>query len=310
MQETQEQHDCFEARLVAKGYEHEDVIDFEESFVPVACLEAVWIFVAYAAHKSFPIYQMDVKTAFLNGPLKEEVYVAQPDGFVDPDHPEKVYRIRKALYGLNQASRACRPDIVQAICYCTRYQARPHRCLDTRKSTSGGIQFLGEKLVFKMSKNQDCTAMSTTEAEFKYLVRRLGMRCLTLAELEVFVDVANHLTNEQETKFRERKYVVALRERKERKMYYMKEPNEQPTLSKAWRGVFIPWHGWTHIRMNYVDLVSLGFVAALSILITEASQSRQHGKSEPDLTSHLLQSLFDGGSGRNSIAIVSTLVSL
>ncbi|GJV41263.1 retrovirus-related pol polyprotein from transposon TNT 1-94 [Tanacetum coccineum] len=94
------------ARLVAKGYAQEDGIDFEESFAPVARLEAVRIFVAYVAHKSFPIYQMDVKTAFLNGPLKEEVYVEQPDGFVDPDHPEKVYRLRKALYGLKQAPRA------------------------------------------------------------------------------------------------------------------------------------------------------------------------------------------------------------
>nr|GEU99909.1 retrovirus-related Pol polyprotein from transposon TNT 1-94 [Tanacetum cinerariifolium] len=68
----------------------EEGIDFEESFAPVARLEAVWIFIAYAAHKSFLIFQMDVKTAFLNGPLKEEVYVAQPDGFVNPDHPEKV----------------------------------------------------------------------------------------------------------------------------------------------------------------------------------------------------------------------------
>nr|GEW83219.1 hypothetical protein [Tanacetum cinerariifolium] len=84
----------------------EEGIDFEESFAPVARLEAVWIFIAYAAHKSFPIYQMDVKTAFLNGPLKEEVYVAQPDGFVDPDRPEKVYRLRKALYGLKQDPRA------------------------------------------------------------------------------------------------------------------------------------------------------------------------------------------------------------
>ncbi|GKE38304.1 gag-pol polyprotein [Tanacetum coccineum] len=74
-------------------------IDFEESFASVARLEAIWIFVAYAAHKSFLIYQMDVKTTFLNGPLKDEVYVAQPDGFVDPDHPEKVYRLIKALYG-------------------------------------------------------------------------------------------------------------------------------------------------------------------------------------------------------------------
>nr|GFB42982.1 retrovirus-related Pol polyprotein from transposon TNT 1-94 [Tanacetum cinerariifolium] len=94
------------ARLLAKGYAQEEGIDFKESFAPVARLEAVRIFVAYAAHKSFPIYQMDVKTAFLNGPLKEEIYVAQPDGFVDPDHLEKVYRLRKALYGLKQAPRA------------------------------------------------------------------------------------------------------------------------------------------------------------------------------------------------------------
>ncbi|GKC21543.1 retrovirus-related pol polyprotein from transposon TNT 1-94, partial [Tanacetum coccineum] len=78
-------------------------IDFKESFAPVAQLEAVKIFIAYAAHKSFPIYQMDVKTNFLNGPLKEEVYVNQPDGFVDPHHPDKVYRLKKALYGLKQA---------------------------------------------------------------------------------------------------------------------------------------------------------------------------------------------------------------
>nr|GEV57141.1 retrovirus-related Pol polyprotein from transposon TNT 1-94 [Tanacetum cinerariifolium] len=73
----------------------------------VACLEAVRIFVTYVAYKSFPIYQMDVKTTFLNGPLKEEVYVAQLDGFVDLDHPKKVYHLRKALYGLKQAPRAC-----------------------------------------------------------------------------------------------------------------------------------------------------------------------------------------------------------
>nr|GEV28163.1 retrovirus-related Pol polyprotein from transposon TNT 1-94 [Tanacetum cinerariifolium] len=74
---------------IAKGYAQEEGIDFEESFASVARLEAVWIFVTYAAHKSFLIYQMDVKMAFLNGPLKEEVYVAQPDRFVDPDHPKK-----------------------------------------------------------------------------------------------------------------------------------------------------------------------------------------------------------------------------
>ncbi|GKD39914.1 retrovirus-related pol polyprotein from transposon TNT 1-94 [Tanacetum coccineum] len=70
-----------------------------------ARLEAVQIFIAYAVHKSFTIYQMDVKMAFLNGSLKEEVYVSQPDGFVDPDHAEKVYRLKKAHYGLKQAPR-------------------------------------------------------------------------------------------------------------------------------------------------------------------------------------------------------------
>ncbi|GJV90607.1 retrovirus-related pol polyprotein from transposon TNT 1-94 [Tanacetum coccineum] len=94
------------SRLVAKGYRQEEGIDFEESFAPVARLEAVRIFVAYAAHKNFPIYQMDVKTTFLNGLLKEEVFVRQPDGFVDPAFPNHVYRLKKALYGLKQALRA------------------------------------------------------------------------------------------------------------------------------------------------------------------------------------------------------------
>ncbi|GJT26983.1 putative ribonuclease H-like domain-containing protein [Tanacetum coccineum] len=94
------------SRLVAKGYAQKEGIDFEESFAPVARLEAVRLFIAYAAHKSFTVYQMDVKIAFLYGPLKEEVYVNQPDGFVDPYHPDKVYRLKKALYGLKQAPRA------------------------------------------------------------------------------------------------------------------------------------------------------------------------------------------------------------
>ncbi|GJV00522.1 retrovirus-related pol polyprotein from transposon TNT 1-94 [Tanacetum coccineum] len=94
------------SRLVAKGYGQEEGIDFEESFAPDARLEVVRIFVAYAAHKNIPIYQMDVKMAFLNGPLKEEVFVHQLDGFVDPDFPNHVYRLKKALYGLKQAPRA------------------------------------------------------------------------------------------------------------------------------------------------------------------------------------------------------------
>nr|GEX69307.1 hypothetical protein [Tanacetum cinerariifolium] len=213
------------ARLVAKGYAQEEGIDFEESFFLVARLEAVRIFIAYAAHKSFPIYQMDVKLAFLNGPLKEEVYVAQPDEFVDPDHLEKVYRLRKALYGLKQAPKAwydellkfltskgfskgqnigtpmatkpkldadlsgnpvdqtdyrskigslmyltsSRPDIVQAGSSfgLTAFSDADHvGCIDSHKSTSGGIQFLGDKLLNWMSKNQNCTAMSSAEAEY------------------------------------------------------------------------------------------------------------------------------------------------
>nr|GFA24430.1 retrovirus-related Pol polyprotein from transposon TNT 1-94 [Tanacetum cinerariifolium] len=91
------------SHLVAKGYAQKEGINFEESFTPVARLEAVRLFIAYAAHKSFIVYQMDVKTAFLYGSMKEEVYVNQPDGFVDPYHPDKVYRLKKALYGLKQA---------------------------------------------------------------------------------------------------------------------------------------------------------------------------------------------------------------
>ncbi|GKF05824.1 retrovirus-related pol polyprotein from transposon TNT 1-94 [Tanacetum coccineum] len=180
------------ARLVAKGYAQEEGIDFEESFAPVARLEAVRIFVAHAAHKSFPIYQMDVKTEFLNGPLKEELH---------------------------------EPDVEHA------------ECIDTRKSTSGGIQFLGDKLVSKMSKKQYCTAISSTKAQYvalsascvqvmwmrtqlkvygfnynkillyydsqsaiailckavqhshtKHIHTRIGMRCLTPAELEVLTN--------------------------------------------------------------------------------------------------------------------------
>ncbi|GKF72065.1 retrovirus-related pol polyprotein from transposon TNT 1-94, partial [Tanacetum coccineum] len=88
------------ARLVAKGFRQEEGIDFEESFAPVARIKAIRIFIANATSKNMTIYQMDVKTTFLNGELKEEVYVSQPEGFVDPDHPTHVYRLKKALYGL------------------------------------------------------------------------------------------------------------------------------------------------------------------------------------------------------------------
>ncbi|GJZ88424.1 putative ribonuclease H-like domain-containing protein [Tanacetum coccineum] len=296
------------ARLVARGYRQEEGIDFEESFAPVARLEAIRIFLAFAAHMNMVVYQMDVKTAFLNGNLREEVYVSQPDGFVDPDKPNHVYKLKKALYGLKQAPRAwydmlssflisndfskgsvdptlfirregndlilisqsprgifinqskyaleslkkygyescdpvdtpmvekskldedkegkavdpshyrgmigtllyltaSRPDLQFAICMCARYQARPtekhlnavkrifrylkgtvHRglwypkdssfaltafadadhagCQDTRRSTSGSIQLLGDRLVSWSSKRQKSAAISSTEAEY------------------------------------------------------------------------------------------------------------------------------------------------
>ncbi|GJU00932.1 retrovirus-related pol polyprotein from transposon TNT 1-94 [Tanacetum coccineum] len=296
------------ARLVARGYHQEEGIDFEESFAPVARLEAIRIFLAFAAHMNMVVYQMDVKIAVLNGNLREEVYVSQLDGFVDKDNPNHVYKLKKALYGLKQAPRAwydmlssflisqdfskgsvdptlfiyrdgkelllisqsprgifinqskydlktlkkygfnscdpvdtpmvekskldedkegkaidpshyrgmigtllyltaSRPDLQFAICMCARYQARPtekhlnavkrifrylkgtvHRglwypkdssialtafadadhagCQDTRRSTSGSMQLLGDRLVSWSSKRQKSAAISNTEAEY------------------------------------------------------------------------------------------------------------------------------------------------
>nr|GFB28232.1 retrovirus-related Pol polyprotein from transposon TNT 1-94 [Tanacetum cinerariifolium] len=129
------------ARLVAKGYAQEEGIDFEESFAPVARLEAVRIFIAYAEHKSFPIYYMDVKTAFLNGPLKEE-----------------------------QAPRAWYDELSKFLTskgFTKAFSNADHTgCIDSHKSTSGRIKFLGDKLVSWMSKKQNCTAMSSAEAEY------------------------------------------------------------------------------------------------------------------------------------------------
>nr|GEX40548.1 retrovirus-related Pol polyprotein from transposon TNT 1-94 [Tanacetum cinerariifolium] len=276
----------------------EEGIDFEESFAPVVWMEAIKILLVYAAHKGFTVYQMDVKTAFLVGSLKEDVYVCQPEDFIDVDYPSHVYKLKKALYGLKQALRArydelstfilhngfskgiidltlftrwfdddilvvqsnyvneilkkyglntcdiigtpmdikdnldldqirtpvdatkyrsmigapmyltsSRPDNVHATCVCARYQAHPTKkhlkevkrifrylrgtvnmglrytknsrfeltgfsdadyegCKDTFKSTSGGAQFLGEKLVSWSLKKQDCTSLSTAESEY------------------------------------------------------------------------------------------------------------------------------------------------
>ncbi|GJR92105.1 retrovirus-related pol polyprotein from transposon TNT 1-94 [Tanacetum coccineum] len=224
------------ARLVLRGYHQEEGIDFEESFALVARLEAIRIFVAFAAHMNIVVYQMDVKTAFLNGIRHKEVYVSQLDGIVDPENPNHVYKLKKAFYGLKQALRAwydllssfllsqkfikgtvdltlfvkheaSRPDIVFVVCMCARYQAKPTEkhlhavkrifrylqgtinmglwyqkdscialtafadadhagCQDTRKSTSGSMQMLGDRLVSWSSKKQKSTAISSTKAEY------------------------------------------------------------------------------------------------------------------------------------------------
>ncbi|GKE34855.1 putative ribonuclease H-like domain-containing protein [Tanacetum coccineum] len=94
------------ARLVAQGYTQEEGIDYDEVFAPVARIEAIRLFLAYASFKDFVVYQMDVKSAFLYGKIEEEVYVCQPPGFEDPDFLDRVYKVEKALYGLHQAPRA------------------------------------------------------------------------------------------------------------------------------------------------------------------------------------------------------------
>ncbi|GJR40619.1 retrovirus-related pol polyprotein from transposon TNT 1-94 [Tanacetum coccineum] len=309
------------ARLVAQGFRQEEGIKFEEAFTLVARIKAIRIFIANAANKNMTIFQMDVKMAFLNGELKKEVYVSQPEGFVDQDNPSHVYKLKKAMYGLKQAPRAwydmlssfllsqhfskgavdltlftqkggndlllmsfffglqisqsprdiflnqskyafeiikkygllssnsedthiveknkldedlqgtpvdatlyrgmigslmyltsSRPDLIYDVCLCAHYQAKPTEkhlnavkqifrylkgtintglwyskdtgmsltayvdayhigCQDTRRSTSGSAQFLGDKLVSWSSKKQKSTALSSTKAEYIALSR-------------------------------------------------------------------------------------------------------------------------------------------
>nr|GEV70620.1 retrovirus-related Pol polyprotein from transposon TNT 1-94 [Tanacetum cinerariifolium] len=164
------------ARLVARGYRQEEGIDFEETFALVARLEAIKIFLTYAAHKNMVSYHMDVKTAFLNGNLREEVYVSQLDGFMDQDNPNHVYKLKKALYGLKQAPHAWydmlssflisqdfskglvdltlfirrngNDLLLDSFVALTAFADSDHAgCQDTRHSTSGSVQFLGERTI-------------------------------------------------------------------------------------------------------------------------------------------------------------------
>jgi hypothetical protein len=103
------------ARLVAQGYTQVEGLDFEETFAPVARLESIRLLLCVACILKFKLYQMDVKSAFLNGYLHEEVYVEQPKGFIDPDFPKHVYKLKKALYGLKQAPRAWYERLTQFL---------------------------------------------------------------------------------------------------------------------------------------------------------------------------------------------------
>ncbi|GKD32667.1 retrovirus-related pol polyprotein from transposon TNT 1-94, partial [Tanacetum coccineum] len=188
----------------------EEGIDFEESFATVARIEAIRIFIANATSKNMTIYQMDVKITFLNGELKEEVYVSQPESFVDPDHLTHVYRLEKALYGLKQAPRAwlrlpkstlkhlngsfgiLEEPLIRVLWYpkdtaiaLTAYADADHAgCQDTRRSTSGSAQFFRDKLVSWSSKKQKSTAISIAEAEYIAI-----SGCYTMADLNIPVDV-------------------------------------------------------------------------------------------------------------------------
>ncbi|GJU34735.1 copia protein [Tanacetum coccineum] len=178
------------ARLVAKGYRQEEGIDFEESFALVARIKAIRIFIFNAASKNMTIYQMDVKTTFLNGELKEEVYVSQPEGLSRPsdtcvssEEGSVWFKVgssgvasptKNHLEALKRVFRYLRETINWGLWYpkdtdmaLTAYADADHAgCQDTRRSTSGSAQFLGDKLVSWSSKKQKSTAISTTEAEY------------------------------------------------------------------------------------------------------------------------------------------------
>ncbi|GJR90142.1 retrovirus-related pol polyprotein from transposon TNT 1-94 [Tanacetum coccineum] len=152
------------ARLVAQGYNQQEGIDYDETFAPVARLEALRIFLAFATYMNFIVYQMDVKSAFLNGKLKEEVYVNQPPSFESNEFPNHVCKLDKALYRLKQAPRAwylkCTPSLGLWYPKCLGFDLKGYSysdyagCNMDRKSISGSCQLLGGKLVCWSAKKQ------------------------------------------------------------------------------------------------------------------------------------------------------------
>ncbi|GJT39597.1 retrovirus-related pol polyprotein from transposon TNT 1-94 [Tanacetum coccineum] len=152
------------ARLVAKGYHQEEGIDFEEPFVPVARIEAIRIFIANVATKNMIIYQMDVKTAFLNGDLQEEVFVSQPEGFEDQDNPTHVYRLKKALYGLKQAPRACPRGI---------FINQAKYALETLKKYGMDLSLVDTPMVDRLKLDNDLIGIPIDQTQFRGMVGSL-----------------------------------------------------------------------------------------------------------------------------------------
>nr|GEZ15541.1 retrovirus-related Pol polyprotein from transposon TNT 1-94 [Tanacetum cinerariifolium] len=163
------------ARLVAKGYRQEEGIDFEESFAPVARIEAIHIFIVNAASRNMTIYQMDVKTAFLNGKLKEEVYVSQPEGFVDPDHPTHVYHLKKALYGLEQAPRAWYDTLLRFLLDNNFSKGVVDPSLFTLKTGKHIllVQIYVDDIIFALTDLTDCD-MFSNEMSSKFQMSMMG----------------------------------------------------------------------------------------------------------------------------------------
>ncbi|GKD53174.1 retrovirus-related pol polyprotein from transposon TNT 1-94 [Tanacetum coccineum] len=156
------------ARLVAQGFMQEEGIDFEESFAPVARIKAIRIFVANASNKNMTIFQMDVKTTFLNDELKEKVYVSQPEGFVDHDNPSHVYKLKKALYGLKQASRAAK-----------HIDARYHFIKEQVENEIVELYFV--RMEYQLA---DIFTKPLPSERFNFLIEKLGMRSMSLKTLK------------------------------------------------------------------------------------------------------------------------------
>nr|GEX90717.1 copia protein [Tanacetum cinerariifolium] len=312
------------ARLVARGYHQGEGIDYEESFASVARLEAIRIFLAYAAHKNMVVYQMDVKTVFLNGNLREEVYVSQSDGFVDPDNPNHVYKLKKALYGLKQAPRACpRGIFINQSKYAleslkkygfescdlvdtpmvkkskldedkegkaadpSHYRDADHAgCQDTCRSTSGSLQFLGDRLISWSSKRSkhvdiryhfindhvkngvielyfvnteyqlaDLFTKALGKERIEFLINKLGIRSFTpktLKQLTDEVDETMNMTIDQQVALDEALVPYASRLRIGKSNFRLRSyiTSKESTLQLVFCTTAIVHHHSIHFKMD------------------------------------------------------------